>query len=168
MAGGIGVDRAIDAVGVDADHAETGPAAKAAKVSMKEYKHQRQEIAPKTNPKNGNWQPGRAPSQVLEWAVEALAKAGTLSIIGVYPLELVRSGAINPSSILDAGGAARLGDRRVQGVRRAAGGLDQGGVVAGPDAGGGVTNGARIAGTAALYWSSSRCAPLLLTGRRCS
>ena len=25
------------------------------------------------------------PSQALRWAVEALAKAGTLSIIGVYP-----------------------------------------------------------------------------------
>src|SRR6185437_6125204 len=29
--------------------------------------------------------PGDAPSQALEWAVKALAKAGTLSIIGVYP-----------------------------------------------------------------------------------
>jgi threonine dehydrogenase-like Zn-dependent dehydrogenase len=29
--------------------------------------------------------PGDAPSQALRWAVEALAKAGTLSIIGVYP-----------------------------------------------------------------------------------
>jgi threonine dehydrogenase-like Zn-dependent dehydrogenase len=29
--------------------------------------------------------PGDAPSQVLEWAVKALAKAGTLSIVGVYP-----------------------------------------------------------------------------------
>lgn len=87
MTGGIGVDRAIDAVGVDADHAENGPAAKTAKLSKDEYKHQVDEIAPKTNAKNGNWRPGRAPSQVLEWAVESLAKAGTLSIIGVYPLK---------------------------------------------------------------------------------
>ena len=28
---------------------------------------------------------GDAPSQALAWAVEALAKAGTLSIVGVYP-----------------------------------------------------------------------------------
>lgn len=87
MTGGIGVDRAIDAVGVDADHAERGPAAKTARLSMNVYKQQREEVAPKTNPKNGNWRPGRAPSLALEWAVESLAKAGTLSIIGVYPIK---------------------------------------------------------------------------------
>jgi threonine dehydrogenase-like Zn-dependent dehydrogenase len=42
-------------------------------------------IAPKRNPKDGNWEPGDAPSQALNWAVQALAKAGSLSIIGVYP-----------------------------------------------------------------------------------
>ena len=31
------------------------------------------------------WHPGDAPTRALEWAVECLAKAGTLSIIGVYP-----------------------------------------------------------------------------------
>jgi threonine dehydrogenase-like Zn-dependent dehydrogenase len=51
------------------------------------YKQQREEVAPKQNPKDGNWEPGTAPSQVLEWAVESLAKAGTLSIIGVYPIK---------------------------------------------------------------------------------
>lgn len=35
-------------------------------------------------PSDGNWHAGDAPSQVLEWAIESLAKAGTLSIIGVY------------------------------------------------------------------------------------
>jgi threonine dehydrogenase-like Zn-dependent dehydrogenase len=83
---GIGVDRAIDAVGVDAEHAESGPAWATAKTSRKQYKQQLEEIAPKTNAKNGNWVPGSAPSQALEWAVESLAKAGTLSIVGVYPL----------------------------------------------------------------------------------
>ncbi len=87
MTGGIGVDRAIDCVGVDADHAEHGPAAKTAKLSKKEYKRQVEKIAPKTNAKDGNWRPGRAPSQALEWAVESLAKAGTLSIVGVYPMK---------------------------------------------------------------------------------
>jgi threonine dehydrogenase-like Zn-dependent dehydrogenase len=82
---GIGVDRAIDAVGVDADHAESGPAWAAAKASRKQFQRQVDENAPKTNPKNGNWRPGRAPSQALQWAVESLAKAGTLAIIGVYP-----------------------------------------------------------------------------------
>jgi threonine dehydrogenase-like Zn-dependent dehydrogenase len=42
-------------------------------------------VAPKTNPDGRNWHPGDGPSQVLLWGVEALAKAGTLSIIGVYP-----------------------------------------------------------------------------------
>jgi threonine dehydrogenase-like Zn-dependent dehydrogenase len=32
-----------------------------------------------------NWHPGDAPSLALSWAVETLAKAGTLGIIGVYP-----------------------------------------------------------------------------------
>jgi len=32
-----------------------------------------------------NWHPGDAPSQALSWAVESVAKAGTMSIIGVYP-----------------------------------------------------------------------------------
>src|SRR4029079_7501822 len=38
----------------------------------------------KRNPKGDLWVPGNAPSLVLRWAVESLAKAGTLSIIGVY------------------------------------------------------------------------------------
>jgi threonine dehydrogenase-like Zn-dependent dehydrogenase len=83
---GIGVDRAMDAVGVDAEHAESGPAWATAKASRKLYKQQLEEIAPKTNTKNGNWVPGNAPSLALEWAVESLAKAGTLSIVGVYPM----------------------------------------------------------------------------------
>ena len=32
-----------------------------------------------------DWLPGNAPSLAMTWAVSALAKAGTLSIIGVYP-----------------------------------------------------------------------------------
>lgn len=42
-------------------------------------------MAPDANPQGDNWHPGDAPSQVLLWAVQALAKAGTLGIIGVYP-----------------------------------------------------------------------------------
>jgi len=58
----IGVDHAIDAVGIDANHGHGG------------HPHGHEQ-----------WQPGDAPSQALKWAVEGLAKAGTLSIIGVYP-----------------------------------------------------------------------------------
>jgi threonine dehydrogenase-like Zn-dependent dehydrogenase len=32
-----------------------------------------------------DWSHGDEPSQVLRWAVDSLAKAGTLAIIGVYP-----------------------------------------------------------------------------------
>lgn len=58
----IGVDRVIDAVGIDANHAHHGEVHETAQ-----------------------WQPGDEPSQALQWAVEAVAKAGTISIIGVYP-----------------------------------------------------------------------------------
>lgn len=85
LTNGIGVDRAIDAVGVDAVHAHHGPAAKAAKKDAAEFKREQKEVAPRTNPNGNNWVPGDGPSQALSWAVQALAKAGTLSIIGVYP-----------------------------------------------------------------------------------
>jgi threonine dehydrogenase-like Zn-dependent dehydrogenase len=85
---GIGVDRAIDAVGVDSMHAHHGPAEKAAKAEKAEFKREVKEAAPKTNPDGDNWVPGDAPAQALLWAVEALAKAGTLSIIGVYPQQM--------------------------------------------------------------------------------
>lgn len=86
---GIGVDRAIDAVGVDAVHANSGPAAKEAKMKSDLFRHQVRDVAPKINPRNGNWYPGDGPSQALEWAVEALAKAGTLAIVGVYPETMI-------------------------------------------------------------------------------
>ncbi|HWG46311.1 MAG TPA: zinc-dependent alcohol dehydrogenase [Gemmataceae bacterium] len=85
LTGGIGVDRAIDAVGVDANQPHEGPAAKKAKQLKSQFRQEVREVAPETNPDGDNWRPGDAPSQVLTWAVEALAKAGTLSIIGVYP-----------------------------------------------------------------------------------
>ena len=85
LTGGIGVDRAIDAVGVDATAPHQGPAVKSIKEKQKEFKQEREEVAPKTNAKDGNWEPGDAPSIVLRWMVEAVAKAGRISIIGVYP-----------------------------------------------------------------------------------
>jgi threonine dehydrogenase-like Zn-dependent dehydrogenase len=85
LTGGIGVDCAIDAVGVDAQHAQRGPAAAQAQQKAALYQQELQQIAPQTNPQGPNWHPGDAPSQAVEWAVQALAKAGTLSIIGVYP-----------------------------------------------------------------------------------
>lgn len=86
LTGGIGVDRAIDAVGVDATRPQSGPAAQQAEQQAQQFQQELQQIAPETNPQGSNWHPGDAPSQALTWAVGALAKAGTLSIIGVYPL----------------------------------------------------------------------------------
>lgn len=84
LTGGIGVDRAIDAVGVDAQHAHHGPAAEKAQQQAAQFEQEVQQVAPEQHPHDGNWEPGDAPSQALRWAVQALAKAGTLSIIGVY------------------------------------------------------------------------------------
>jgi threonine dehydrogenase-like Zn-dependent dehydrogenase len=85
LTGGTGPDCAIDAVGVDAYHAHSGPAAEEAKAQEADFQEQQQKIAPEQNPTGGNWVPGNAPSQVGLWSVKSLAKAGTLSIIGVYP-----------------------------------------------------------------------------------
>jgi threonine dehydrogenase-like Zn-dependent dehydrogenase len=83
LTGGIGVDRAIDAVGVDSVHAQTGPAS--SEDGAKQGESESEVVTPERNVSNGNWIPGDAPTQALDWAVAALAKAGTLGIIGVYP-----------------------------------------------------------------------------------
>ena len=78
---GTGPDRVIDAVGVDATCAHhTSPMMK------KQFAAEMKDVAPdvKTSEKK-KWWIGGAPSQVLEWGVESVAKAGTMSIIGVYP-----------------------------------------------------------------------------------
>lgn len=82
LTGGIGPDCVIDAVGVDANTSEQE---KTNGKEAEKFKKEVEEIAPDANPHNSNWHPGNAPSQALEWAVKAIAKAGTLSIIGVYP-----------------------------------------------------------------------------------
>jgi threonine dehydrogenase-like Zn-dependent dehydrogenase len=85
LTGGIGVDCVIDAVGVDAECPHHGPAAKQAEQQKEDFRQEVQKIAPVQHPDGKNWVPGQAPSQAQEWAVQALAKAGTLAIIGVYP-----------------------------------------------------------------------------------
>ncbi|GIH29480.1 glutathione-dependent formaldehyde dehydrogenase [Acrocarpospora phusangensis] len=67
--GGIGADRVIDAVGVDAERPSRGPAATGA--PHEEHL----------------WSPGDAPDQALDWAVDMVAKAGTVGVIGVYPMD---------------------------------------------------------------------------------
>ena len=85
MTRGIGVDRVIDAVGVDAVAPHAGPATKLVRENKRQFKQDVEQVAPKTNPENGNWEPGDAPSIVSQWAVDGVAKAGTISIIGVFP-----------------------------------------------------------------------------------
>jgi threonine dehydrogenase-like Zn-dependent dehydrogenase len=85
LTAGIGVDRAIDAVGVDAACPEHGPAASQLAGQRQQFMAEVAQIAPEQHPQGANFRPGNAPSLVLQWAVQALCKAGTLSIIGVYP-----------------------------------------------------------------------------------
>ncbi|MBV9817852.1 MAG: glutathione-dependent formaldehyde dehydrogenase [Solirubrobacterales bacterium] len=78
LTGGAGPDRVIDAVGIDAespgDQRDPG------------YDSEVQEVAPDQPGDDSPFRrPGDAPSQALRWAVEAVAKAGTIGIIGVYP-----------------------------------------------------------------------------------
>jgi threonine dehydrogenase-like Zn-dependent dehydrogenase len=74
LTGGIGADRVIDAVGVDsysADGSSDG-----------------QRAAEVTEAAGGGqtaWHAGDAPSLAAEWTVKAVAKAGTVGIVGVYP-----------------------------------------------------------------------------------
>ena len=85
MTGGIGPDRAIDAVGLDALAPTSGPAAKEAKKHRAQFSRELREFAPDANKRGKQWRAGDAPSLVLDWAVKSLAKAGTLSIVGLYP-----------------------------------------------------------------------------------
>ena len=75
----------IDCVGVDANRPHHGPAAPKALLKSPRFRTERMKTTlGKESPSNGNWHAGDAPSQALDWAVQSLAKAGTLSIVGVY------------------------------------------------------------------------------------
>lgn len=92
--GGIGADRVIDCVGVDANRPHHGPGAKKGLLKAPRYRMERwKNTMMKESPRGDNWHAGDAPSQALDWAVESVAKAGTLSIVGVYS-EMVHSFAI--------------------------------------------------------------------------
>ena len=83
--GGIGVDRTIDCVGVDAVRPHRGPAAGRGLLKGLRFRPERaRAMLLREGLADGNWHPGDAPTQALEWAVESLAKAGTLSVVGVY------------------------------------------------------------------------------------
>jgi threonine dehydrogenase-like Zn-dependent dehydrogenase len=67
---GIGVDRAIDAVGVDSVRPHHGPATAEAEEKASQYEQQVGQIVPEENSNGDPWKPGDAPSQALEWAVQ--------------------------------------------------------------------------------------------------
>jgi threonine dehydrogenase-like Zn-dependent dehydrogenase len=92
LTGGIGVDRVIDAVGVDAERADEGPAASAeqAKAFDAEVKEVAPQQAPSAHEGDGQWKPGSGPTQAIQWAVKSVAKAGTIGVIGVYPPSVAR------------------------------------------------------------------------------
>jgi threonine dehydrogenase-like Zn-dependent dehydrogenase len=77
---GSGPDSVIDAVGVDATCAHASSARKS------QFQQEMKTVAPDARKaEKNNWWIGGAPTQALEWAVTSVAKAGTVSIIGVYP-----------------------------------------------------------------------------------
>jgi threonine dehydrogenase-like Zn-dependent dehydrogenase len=89
-----GLDRAIDAVGIDA-YAANGEGGSLGQ-EVKNVAQRAQSWAPGDDEDSQRSSHTRllasrgsraplAPNQALEWAVESLAKAGTLAIIGVYP-----------------------------------------------------------------------------------
>src|SRR5690606_37701073 len=61
LTAGIGPERVIDAVGIDAVHAHKGPAAKSARKHAKEFDRTLKAVAPKTAPDGDSWHPGDAP-----------------------------------------------------------------------------------------------------------
>jgi threonine dehydrogenase-like Zn-dependent dehydrogenase len=78
LTGGSGPDRIIDAVGIDAESSGD--------TRSSDFADEVEELAPdQPAADSGIRPPGDAPSQALRWEVDALAKAGTLSLIGVYP-----------------------------------------------------------------------------------
>ncbi|MEU5870643.1 zinc-dependent alcohol dehydrogenase [Glycomyces sp. NPDC047369] len=84
LTGGIGVDRVIEAVGVDAQRPAGGPAA-VSEQEAAEFDRERDAAAPDAAPDGDQWVPGDAPSLALRWAVDAVAKAGSIGVVGVYP-----------------------------------------------------------------------------------
>ena len=85
ITGGAGPDRVVDAVGVDAERPKTGPAADASAQQAEQFDAEVSGNVEQAGQQGSTWKPGDAPSQSLQWAVQTIAKAGTLSIIGVYP-----------------------------------------------------------------------------------
>jgi threonine dehydrogenase-like Zn-dependent dehydrogenase len=84
MTGGDGPDKVIEAVGVDAQHAQHGPDAPGVVGRVKEAVVQRL-TEPLANAHGDHFVAGDKPAQSLDWAIECVRKSGTVAIIGVFP-----------------------------------------------------------------------------------
>ena len=82
LTGGIGVDRVIEAVGVDAKSPQSGPQGE---MMGGEFQEELNRVAPETNPQGDAWVPGDAPPQSMIWSAQCVKKAGVIGVIGVFP-----------------------------------------------------------------------------------
>ena len=71
-----------------AQRPKSGPAAAEAAQQASQFEEAQREVAPETNAQGDQWVPGDAPTLVSQWAVESVAKAGRIGIIGVYSPQL--------------------------------------------------------------------------------
>jgi threonine dehydrogenase-like Zn-dependent dehydrogenase len=85
LTGNIGVDRVIEAVGIDAEPPTSGPAAEQSAQPEEQAQEELNRVAPDTNPQGDLWVPGQAPSQSMNWSAQAVKKAGVIGGIGVFP-----------------------------------------------------------------------------------
>jgi len=83
LTNGAGADCVIDAVGVDAQHPATGPAAPS-RDEESQFEAEVEQVAPEAAPQGDLWRPGDAPSLAAHWAVAMAAKYGRIGVIGVY------------------------------------------------------------------------------------
>ena len=103
LTGGIGVNRVIEAVGVDAMSSRTAPTGE---VTEGDFQEELNRVAPETNPQGDTWVPGDAPPQSMVWAAQAVMKAGVIGVIGVFPPQAMTApmGTIQQRNLTVRGG----------------------------------------------------------------
>jgi threonine dehydrogenase-like Zn-dependent dehydrogenase len=103
LTGGIGVDRVIEAVGVDAKSPQSGPQGE---MMGGEFQEELNRVAPETNPQGDTWVPGDAPPQSIVWSAQCVKKAGVIGVIGVFPPQAMIApiGAVQQRNLTMRGG----------------------------------------------------------------
>jgi threonine dehydrogenase-like Zn-dependent dehydrogenase len=106
LTGNIGADRVIEAVGVDAQRAHSGPAAEEGEQMEGEFQTELNRVALETNPQGDTWVPGDAPPQSMLWAAQSVMKAGVIGVIGVFPPQAMTApiGTIQQRNLTVRGG----------------------------------------------------------------